>query len=632
MTEEPGVPAPIDRAREAVAEEPAADDAAIHEGDRNSAAETGAASEADASGAAAESDASGAPAAADAPQRFARFRGMLRLPRSRRGILALLILFGAAGGALVFGSATVIAWTETADFCGRCHQMGPELQAYQAGAHADVACAECHVEPGVAGWVKAKINGTKQLVQVITGLYPKPVPPPDHEMLPSVKDTCERCHSLDRLATTGVRTKTVFATDENNTRQFVGLLIRPGGGDTQDVERSVHWHVVQNVSFVSEDANEQTIDYIRVDRTDGTTEEYVALSQVAIPSDVTPDLTRIKNGNTMRGMDCLTCHNRVGHPIPSPRGGIDEDMTTGVLDATLPYLKREAMNRLTADYPDQATADAAIDALRDFYTQQYPTIAQAKAVQIDAAIVELKRLYLKTATPDMKVSAKTYPDNLGHMDSVGCFRCHDGAHYQVVDGAITTKTIPSTCDTCHTFPQIGQATASLPFGAPPATHQDKLYVFNHRTVANSIDPGGQTCGECHARDFCANCHDTGAINIDHDQMLYNHADTAKTNGTTSCAYCHQPIQCSRCHDQTVLPAGGGLGGPLTPNNTAAPGASASPGLYPTESPGLYPTASSSATPSPAALPTPGLPTPSSGSTPTALPTPGVPAPTETDEP
>ncbi len=63
--------------------------------------------------------------------------------------------------AAVWTSVTVIQWTETANFCGRCHQMGPELAAYEAGPHRDVTCGECHVEPGVAGWVKAKLNGTR---------------------------------------------------------------------------------------------------------------------------------------------------------------------------------------------------------------------------------------------------------------------------------------------------------------------------------------------------------------------------------------------------------------------------------------------------------------------------------------
>jgi hypothetical protein len=39
----------------------------------------------------------------------------------------------------------------------------------------------------------------------------------------------------------------------------------------------------------------------------------------------------------------------------------------------------------------------------------------------------------------------TYPNNLGHMDSPGCFRCHDGSH-MTADGK---ETIGQDCDTCH---------------------------------------------------------------------------------------------------------------------------------------------------------------------------------------
>ena len=44
----------------------------------------------------------------------------------------------------------------------------------------------------------------------------------------------------------------------------------------------------------------------------------------------------------------------------------------------------------------------------------------------------------------MKVTWGTYPSNLGHMDSPGCFRCHDGDHVSA-DG----RSIPNDCSTCH---------------------------------------------------------------------------------------------------------------------------------------------------------------------------------------
>jgi hypothetical protein len=46
--------------------------------------------------------------------------------------------------------------------------------------------------------------------------------------------------------------------------------------------------------------------------------------------------------------------------------------------------------------------------------------------------------------PDLKVTWGTYPNNLGHMDFPGCFRCHDGSH-TAGDG----KTITQDCNACH---------------------------------------------------------------------------------------------------------------------------------------------------------------------------------------
>ena len=501
----------------------------------------------------------GAAAGADetaAPARRHGLRGRsfhIRLPRTRRGIFALLLVIGAFAFAGVWTSVSLIHWTETADFCGRCHQMGPELAAYDAGPHADVTCGECHVEPGVDGWIKAKLNGTRQLIQVITGLYPKPVPPPDHSALPSVQGTCLRCHSLDRLATANLVTRTSFTEDETNTRQFVGLMIRPGSGDVFDVNRSVHWHVLRHVEFRTPTENAEKVDYVAVTEDDGTVREFIAQDQIEVAEDVQPDIDRIKAAEKERTMDCISCHNRVGHAIPNPRRGLDADLAAGRIDPSLPWIKREGSRILWSSYPDETAADAEVDKLRSFYELRYPDVAAGKSGEIDAAVAQIKVLYRLTATPDMKVTAATYPDFLGHLDFPGCFRCHDGGHHLVKDGVVQKEVIPATCDACHTFPQIGTAVASLPLGEPPATHDDPVYVFNHRNVATSVDPGPQSCGECHARDYCLNCHKTGAVNVKHDEMLTNHAQAIREAGNQSCAYCHQPVYCARCHAEKVLP-------------------------------------------------------------------------------
>ena len=508
----------------------------------------------------------------------------VRLPSSRRGLFALLLVLGIGGFVGAYTTVSLIGWTETADFCGRCHTMAPELQAYEAGPHKSVDCAACHVEPGIIGWIKAKINGTKQLIDVVLGTYPTPIPPPDHADMPSTSDTCERCHGVTRTAVTTLKTEIVYSEDATNTPQFVGLLIRPAGGDPFDVNRSVHWHVERTVNFYSTDPHSQTIDLVEATQTDGTVATYIALNKITLHEYAQPDVTAIKTSEIKTTMSCYDCHNRIGHDIANPRVGLDQAMQSGTVDASLPYLKKEAMQILWASYPSVAAADTAANGLKAFYALNYPPLAQSKATQIDQAVAEVKTLYRLTATPDMKVTAYTYPNNLGHLDFPGCFRCHDGAHFEVVNGAVINKTIPSTCDTCHTFPQLGQVT-SLPLGTPPSTHTDALWVFNHKNVATSTDPGGQSCGNCHAKDYCVNCHAVGAVTVDHDEMATNHAAVIRAQGNAACAYCHQPVFCASCHgSEQVLP----LTTPFSthPQSTPAPspGASNAPADVPPASP------------------------------------------------
>jgi nitrate/TMAO reductase-like tetraheme cytochrome c subunit len=478
----------------------------------------------------------------------------VRLPRSRAGLFALLLILGAAGSVVAFTGVSMIQWTETADFCGRCHTMAPELKAYHVGSHRDVDCGECHVEPGVIGWVKSKLSGTRQLVSVVMNTYPTPIEPPDHQMLPSTADTCQKCHSLNARSFVALRANTTFQEDEPNTREFVGLMIRPSSGDAFDLSTSVHWHVLSTFTYTSPDTNSSVIDYVTATRSDGTVVEYIAQDKVAVAEDVQPDIEVLQATERNITLNCYDCHNRVGHDVSNPRQTLDYDLSVGTIDPSLPYIKREGMRILWAGYPNVETADAEIARLSDFYRLNYPDVYATKGAQIATAEDQFRILYRLSATPPMKVTAATYANNIGHMDWPGCFRCHDGAHLKVVDGTATKETIPSTCNTCHTFPQIGPAVASLPLGEPPSTHtDDPLWVFNHKGVAISVDPGGQNCGECHARDYCVNCHSTGAIAIDHDTMLTNHAAVIREQGNTACAYCHQPVQCARCHKEPVLP-------------------------------------------------------------------------------
>jgi nitrate/TMAO reductase-like tetraheme cytochrome c subunit len=539
--------------------------------------------------------------AAAAPPAKKRRRFRLRLPhpplRSKRGLFIIGMLGAGLAVSFTVGGVVAIQWTETADFCGRCHTMGPEMKAYKMSPHRDVACAECHVEPGIQGWVKAKINGTRQLVEIITGAFPKPIPAPDHADLPSTSTTCVKCHDIGPLIANGGPIRLVlnnrYAKDQPNSLSTVATVVRPAGFGGSTDTKGVHWHIVSDVEYIRADPRAQKIDYVTFTSPDGTVEEYLAAHQAQVATDVQPDIDRLKETETMRRMDCIDCHNRIGHGIPGVDQSIDSDISAGHISTALPFIKNEASDVLNTPFASTDDAHAAIDGIRDFYATDYPLVAQNEGAKIDSAIKALKITYDLVATPDMRVTAATYPNNLGHQTAPGCFRCHDGAHYKVVDGALTNEAIPFGCATCHTFPQIGAQTSGVLIGQRPPTHDNRLWIFDHKTAVSSVDPSKESCGACHTSTYCENCHSTKAVQVPHDNMIIDHAQVTREVGAQTCAYCHSPAYCSQCHgsdavmpnqwpDETpaVSPATGGASGSTggSPGTPGLPATAGRPGL------------------------------------------------------
>ncbi len=120
-------------------------------------------------------------------------------------------------------------------------------------------------------------------------------------------------------------------------------------------------------------------------------------------------------------------------------------MATGDISPSLPFVKQQALAVLKKNYPDGGAAEQRIsDALRQFYSTKYPQIYAQDRSTIDHSVAAVQAVYSRNVFPEMKVTWGTYVNNLGHMDSPGCFRCHDGSHTSA-----SGKAIPNDCDTCH---------------------------------------------------------------------------------------------------------------------------------------------------------------------------------------
>jgi hypothetical protein len=63
---------------------------------------------------------------------------------------------------------------------------------------------------------------------------------------------------------------------------------------------------------------------------------------------------------------------------------------------------------------------------------------------VTSAAGQVLAIYDRNIFPAMKVTWGTYPNNIGHTDSPGCFRCHDGNH-AAKDG----RSVTQDCNACH---------------------------------------------------------------------------------------------------------------------------------------------------------------------------------------
>jgi hypothetical protein len=336
---------------------------------------------------------------------------------------------------IVLSGATYkgIHYMESVEFCGlACHSvMEPEHTAHALGPHSRVPCAGCHIGPGADWFVKSKLDGAWQLVSVNLDLYPKPIPTPLHDLRPA-RDTCEQCHWPTKFVGDRLKVITHYEEDEANTELTTALLLKVGGVDQLE-SHGIHWHVDPDhqIRYRSDETREEVYE-VEFTAADGSTKHFA-------------DRRAPEDGGVWRTMDCVDCHNRPAHNYQSPGDEVDEAILAGLIDRSLPFVKRESMRVIQEQYPSHEEARSVMAAeLKKFYSENYPDIAADQAEVIDAAATALGDIYSNNVFPGMDIWWDTYPNHIGHTQSAGCERCH-------TRGMRTEdrENITNDCDTCH---------------------------------------------------------------------------------------------------------------------------------------------------------------------------------------
>ena len=390
---------------------------------------------------------------------------------------ALIVFVGASSLVMiasVIGSYEAYHYTESVSFCGQlCHQvMNPEFTTYQHSAHARVKCVECHVGEGADSFMKSKLNGLHQVYSLVTGKYSRPVPTPVRNLRPA-KETCEQCHWPEHFFSAKERVFKHYLGDEKNTPWTVRMLMNIGGGGPKGLgETGIHWHMAihSKMLYVPRGPDRQQIGWIKAIAQDGKETVYASKEHPLGPREITPE--------HQRQMDCMDCHNRPSHRFMSPDKAVDQELASGQLDASLPFMKAQAVKALAATYATDAQADEKIArALRAFYQGKDPNA-------VSQTVRAVQTIYHQIQFPAMKANWKAHPDNIGHVESPGCFRCH-GSDLTSKEG----KTVTRDCNACHTILSQGA-------GPQPDTVSIKGLEFKHPGDVE-IDLKDADCTACH---------------------------------------------------------------------------------------------------------------------------------------
>jgi nitrate/TMAO reductase-like tetraheme cytochrome c subunit len=344
------------------------------------------------------------------------------------------------------------AYMDSPQFCGQsCHVMHPEYTAYKISAHSHVDCVACHIGSGAASYFAAKVNGTKQLIEVsfhplaplapkLIPDYPTPIDSPVRNLRPA-REICEGCHTPARFVGDKLLVKSFFADDEANTETQTVLVLHLGGRDSLSHLTGIHGVHLGHIEFVATDPTRTTIPWVEKRNDDGSVTTFAAS---------TAGKTAPKGER--RVMDCIDCHNRAAHTFVTPEEALNRAMAEGAVSPELPWVHKKGMELLQAKYASEDDASAKIPAqLTAFYQSEHPGVLAAKAALVKAAGEQIATLYNQNVFPYMKVTWGTHPNHIGHNQFghgtyPGCYRCHDGDHASTQDA---TKSITQDCAACH---------------------------------------------------------------------------------------------------------------------------------------------------------------------------------------
>jgi hypothetical protein len=207
-----------------------------------------------------------------------------------------------------------------------------------------------------------------------------------------------------------------------------------------DVRRGIHWHISEEneIRYASVDDEREDMIWVDVRQPDGSFKRYQNIELVKVHED------EVEN---VRVLDCVDCHNRATHIYEQPEKALNERIRKGLIDRSIPFIKKVGLGSILPIYNDTAQAREEIaNHVRGFYQRKYPDILRQNFEELDSAIAVLQSIYARNIHPYMNIRWNSYPSHIGHRGDGGCFRCHN-------PNLVDTEgiSISDDCTLCHSI-------------------------------------------------------------------------------------------------------------------------------------------------------------------------------------
>jgi hypothetical protein len=479
--------------------------------------------------------------------------------RSKKNGIKRTLLIGGAFilGFVILGVIAIQVWeySNSVDFCANaCHDVHPEeVAAFRDSYHANVKCTECHMgRVGTLPSILLKASHFRHLPEVLFDRYERPL---QSETMRPANESCELCHWPPAFHGDTVREIVRFLPDEENSEARTYLILKTGAGAREKgLSYGIHWHITNPVEYIATDEHKQEIRWVRTTLPDGRTVEYNDVTDPLSPEEIA--------AAEKKTMDCVDCHNRMGHPFPSPDDLVDEAMAEGLLSRDLPYAKKEMSDILEANYASQEEALSMPEQVRARYEAEHPDVAASQPEEIEQAEELAEALLERLIFDEPGVTWESFPDHNKHKDFAGCFRCHDGKHLSD-DG----ESIRLHCNICHSIPETVTGDDRPPqmplaYIQEPASHLETNFMADHRFQASD------ECVECHGEvefgdddsSFCANsaCHGRSWPLVELDAAFPHPIELEGKHAEVWCHDCHEGVkkpeyECANCHEPPMDP-------------------------------------------------------------------------------